>query len=640
MRIKIRLPKQARIKLRFPNVVVGGSGVSIRVFNSDETYDITTTTNLELPDSVISNSVEQIAILPATENLTITDSIIYNSEREIKILPATQSAFIEDSKIFESDGITEVVSLPATESFSIPTHKIFNSDGSVRQEDEFNENFTIPVPEPTSIRVFNSNESFDITTDENLELPDSVISNSTGVLVNLPATRPLTITDSKVYKSNGTTQIASIPATQTVNIPDSKIYKSNGTTEVTSLPATESYSIPKHTIFNSDGTVKQTNEFDENFTIPYVPPATGWVRNPDWLPLPEITATDKRFLGLFLVFENQYNQVSFQITNLAANINWGDGTSVISNGAIQTKVYDYAGISGAIKQYYDGRNYKQVIVDVMQNGTNTATIFYPDRNTGINNFSNFNYVDISVSWSTADIQISAQMYFLICERLRVYSWNRTNHTSQFQRMNNLRVMEVPSLFLMTSIIGMNISGDMEAQDIVNNSQTSVTSLGYTNIKKFAKITFNSATSFAIGTRLDLTEIGEINLPLATSFVNGLSGNILINKIGIINAPNAANITQLFNLVRLNREIIFTDASKITNTTSAFAENSLLQKLILPGITVGFSVAQTAMTATGLDEMATSMGNANGSQNVNVTGTPGAATFTRSILTGKGYTVTG
>jgi hypothetical protein len=65
----------------------------------------------------------------------------------------------------------------------------------------------------------------------------------------------------------------------------------------------------------------------------------------------------------------------------------------------------------------------------------------------------------------------------------------------------------------------------------------------------------------------------------------------------------------------------------------------LEEMIVPGLQIGFTIANSNMGATALRcNVYISLGTANGSQTITITGNPGAATCTTSIATNKGFTV--
>jgi hypothetical protein len=344
---------------------------------------------------------------------------------------------------------------------------------------------------------------------------------------------------------------------------------------------------------------------------------TGWVRNPDWLPLPEITAADNRFVGLFLVFENEYNQTTMQITSGAANIDWGDGASDVSNGAVQTKVYDYATIVSPVKQYYDGRNYKQVIIDVTTTGVGSVSLFFIDRNNGINNGGCNNYGDISCSFSSASA-LSAQRYLLICERLWFYKNGGGSPTQPLVNLRRCRSFN----FDFTNINGFQLGGRF-----------------FGNIDVFPDI---NAPNISLDNSFRDSSIREFGIINATG--NATLNSTWLNSYDLEKLPNVQcdSVTNMNNACNGCSKLVeanFYNCGNVSLTASIFNGCRSLSKLTLQGIIVGFSIANCNLTETALNDLFTSLGTASGSQTIIVTGNPGAATCDTSIATGKGFTVT-
>jgi hypothetical protein len=68
--------------------------------------------------------------------------------------------------------------------------------------------------------------------------------------------------------------------------------------------------------------------------------SAGWVRPAEWLPLPDFAPSDNRVVILCAVYEGLYNGYAFAGGATFSTIYWGDGTSVVSNGGYQNKIYD------------------------------------------------------------------------------------------------------------------------------------------------------------------------------------------------------------------------------------------------------------------------------------------------------------
>ena len=344
------------------------------------------------------------------------------------------------------------------------------------------------------------------------------------------------------------------------------------------------------------------------------PDPNKWERNPDWLPLPELTAADDRFVGLFLVFENGYNLNSMQVAGVGT-IDWGDGTVVAANNTVQSHVYDYSTIISPIHQYYDGRSYKQVIVDV--SGSGISTVFL-ERNTGVNNGGIVNYVDINFSFDVAFIMSNQQRQMSMLERLNFVKLPNLFFTSggRLQNLSALRDFTIDyTKFINTALRGLGVV-DLGDLDLSNATSTGL--------------------MFEFGL---MRSVGDIDASNSNSFNRMFRLCSLLEGTGVINAASCTIISQMFQQATNLRKTTLINCGNITATTNAFNLCPNLEELELFGMTQGFSVANCRMTAQALNDLFTSLGTASGSQTIIVTGNPGASTCDTTIATTKGFTVT-
>jgi hypothetical protein len=115
----------------------------------------------------------------------------------------------------------------------------------------------------------------------------------------------------------------------------------------------------------------------------------------------------------------------------------------------------------------------------------------------------------------------------------------------------------------------------------------------------------------------------------------------INILGTINCTTT-NFQRMFQGCT-TRELVFSaipaNPTNLTSSNGAFTLMPNLERMVLPNMEQGFSIANSAMSAAALLEMANSVGTANGSQTITTTGNVGAAdTAYIAVLNGKGYTV--
>jgi hypothetical protein len=383
----------------------------------------------------------------------------------------------------------------------------------------------------------------------------------------------------------------------------------------------------------------------------------GWVRPSDWIAIPSLTAADERFYGVVAIFENGYNSIGVNITSLAANINWGDGTSVVSNGSTQTKVYNYSTISATIYQWPDGRNYKTVLVDITRvGGAITSIIFYSA--TAVNRQGQNNFIDIILSLpsaTTIGLSIASVSGFRpmpLLQRLRVRSTGVS--TNLLNSLSSLRVLEWDTLrgnvdnafsqIAYAEVGNITITGGTVADFLFNGSR----------VNKVGNITANNllgfGASYMFQNTQQLTQVGNINLALATnlnnmfSMTNGVSS---LSKIGLITAPNATSLASMFSSCTALQTVSFSSCALVTNTSGVFGSAVSLVSAIMPNLTIGVDFSTTALTTDGAVIFGNSIGNASGAQTITITYTPfgqeltalnAAALAAALILTTKGYTI--
>ena len=390
---------------------------------------------------------------------------------------------------------------------------------------------------------------------------------------------------------------------------------------------------------------------------------TAWTRPADWIAIPTLSALDERFCGVYAVFENAYNRLAITATNLAANIDYGDGTSVVSNGSQQLKVYDYAALSGTVYQDAQGFNYKMVLVDITRVGGAITSLSFT-VSSAINYLSSVNFLDINCSLPSATtLNLSTSIGggghgMGIVERVRIWDRPAAHFISQFTLgMHSLRVFEYP--YAKASGLANVLNGTTGSIDDIGNITNTGTSLGQSflgsHIKKIGDITANSVTTALNMAYLSnaLQEVGDISLNSATTINSIFNGCLSLVKVGVITIPICTVLTQAFNQCGSLREVAFVDCTSVTTTTGMYTSCTMLYACHMPNLTRGVSFVGTAMGNYGMNIFANGngvlngVGTANGGQTITITGTPFGALVTAadatalaiaSVLTGKGYTI--
>jgi len=122
----------------------------------------------------------------------------------------------------------------------------------------------------------------------------------------------------------------------------------------------------------------------------------GWVRPADWLPMPNVEATEQKIVGLHAVWPTEGNFCAFTIAG-AFTVDWGDGvTEDFASGATAYHEYDYddADLDGTLST----RGYKQAVVTITpQSGQNLTSVnFHVKHNqSGLVNGYATGWIDIA-----------------------------------------------------------------------------------------------------------------------------------------------------------------------------------------------------------------------------------------------------
>jgi hypothetical protein len=389
-----------------------------------------------------------------------------------------------------------------------------------------------------------------------------------------------------------------------------------------------------------------------------------WVRNPQWLQFPPDDGLDNKVYALYAVFEGETNELLLAGERMV-RIDWGDGTVVTglfdtSFTDIPLHTYNYTTLSGPILEYEDGRNYKMVMIEWEFDNSGGRAYFDFGR---MNSLRTHNLLDIDVRiLGTNFTQIENSYSFRlghICrpiylERVKAkYPINSNGATRMLNRAVRLCQLDVPNNFFdyWRDGNGRNFDGVGLYSKVpctfppINNSN--VTSTSTSIFRDAARFIFqdvnlpNATSPTTVGQQSHIIKCGDLNLPSATSllsfFRGTVGGNTLILGIGTINAPLATDLRFMFQS-SLVPEVVFTDCSNVTNTGGMFDETGNIRKLIMPGLTVGIDVSGNNLGTDAINDFFTSLGTASGSQTINVSGNPGAATCDTSIATGKGFIV--
>lgn len=372
---------------------------------------------------------------------------------------------------------------------------------------------------------------------------------------------------------------------------------------------------------------------------------TGWVRNPDWLPMPTVGAEE--FVMLLAVFEDRTNKLTMTVSGVAL-VDYGDGTTVNSNGLAQLHTYDYTTLAGSVSvDPVSGQNYKQVLVKVTRIAANITTItftggpvFALDIEATLPNVTNLNLV-------------VSNLPLYLCERIVINSVSASY--SSVERLvngsNRLRVITFP-WGTPTSLGGVVSFTSCPIDDLGNVTSSSSTFTSFFSASQTVKagtITNNTATnwSFLFDQSALLQELTAIS---STSMTTGLSAFRSCAKLRgtvTVNCPAQTSAESMFQNAAQLDGLIFTNASAMVTTTNLVNGCRMLGNLVMNGLTRGINLTTTNLGNFGMSNFANSIGTASGAQTITVTGTPFGALLTAldvtavaiaAVITGQGFTI--
>lgn len=393
--------------------------------------------------------------------------------------------------------------------------------------------------------------------------------------------------------------------------------------------------------------------------------SSGWVRNPDWLQIPTLTDQDNEFYGLLAVFEDEENTVVITTNEVASVVDWGDGSSDTGSTGKYVKTYDYSTLLGAVHQLR-GRNYKQVIIHV----ADPKNLLLDNDGGASVTYSPMGFLDIEVSTPLGKFSSHPRKNIYL-ERLAYRAFD-TGAVSSFTNVFNELVSLQNLIFPFDSNIAysytsafQNSFNRIELGDISIKASSVGGMLYYTSIESIGNITIdaqNQSTGSLFRYTSYLRKVGDITITNTSNAWDLFRDNRTIEEIGdiyinsnpghynfsncyrlhtikSIEFVNATSMQSCFsNCKALQRIIMVGDLSTVTNAFNTFAGTYNLTEVILPELTVGFAITNAKLSAAALDALFTSIGLANGAQEITITGNPGAATCDTTIATNKGYTV--
>jgi len=381
-----------------------------------------------------------------------------------------------------------------------------------------------------------------------------------------------------------------------------------------------------------------------------------WKRNTQWKGIPQDDGNGNKLYLIYAVIEDNPNEIGLRV-NGDSVVNWGDGNSETTNGGTYTNVYhvyDYATVTGTILTLDDGRNYKNVLIDLTYttSGTSPEYLFYIWYNSS-SSYSGSNNILECVSYLGDGVSINGPgsakhlfglySYSTIVEHISIKTPSNSDYsqTSQFRYCKQLKKLELPDGYFHTgtyllytfwaaSLYGHNF-GDIHVNRFNN-------AFRYIDNAHFGDIIVDSSmlNDFIHANNYSIKSITALNNTNGYYLFGGTVNNGA-NSIGLIDMPLLEDVRYMFRRSQMP-EVVFTDCSNFTVNDSMFYDCYAIQKLIMPGLIIGVDVNDSNLTADAIDAFFTSVGTASGAQTLDVSDNPGSATCDTTIATTKGWTV--
>jgi len=376
-------------------------------------------------------------------------------------------------------------------------------------------------------------------------------------------------------------------------------------------------------------------------------PVDPWVRPADWLPLPALTTSDEKFVGLFAVFPSGSNYVALSVSG-AYTVDWGDGTSPenVSSATTAEHEYDYSAISSDTQC---SRGYRQVVITVtMQSGQSFTTLNLQRRHSALSGTRGVGWLDIAfagASLSTFTNGITGNASMTLLERVV----SPINVITNFSYAFYLNYKALQSVDLHTSS-GTNFSSmfhncsALRSVDLSDTSSgTNFSSMFHTasSLKSVSPLDLSSGTSFDSmfdGCR-SLQSVPPLDLSGATSLASMFKDCYSLYSVGALDTSNVTNFSMMFYSCQALQSLPALDFSNGTNFFYVVENAPSLSRSEATGCKVDISYSNCKLSAAALNEIFTNLDTVS-SKTITITGNPGASTCDKTIAQNKGWTVTG
>jgi len=279
-----------------------------------------------------------------------------------------------------------------------------------------------------------------------------------------------------------------------------------------------------------------------------------YVRPSDWLALPSVLSSDKKFVGLHAVFDNPSNFCAVQCT-AAYTVDWGDGSAPVNyaSNAFAYKNFVYGDIgSGTLST----RGYRQAIVTITPQAgqnLNKVDLYIKHNQSGLPNSYSSGWLDCKVAGSNLSTITVGNSGTVI--RHNMLEQFEVVGTAPFSgTFGNCRALE--------SVIGLNTSARNNFISMFSNCTSLKTVPLFSTV---AAISLDSMFSSCIS----LQTVPLFNTALVTNFSNMFVQCSSLQTVPLFNTASGTNFTSMFSQCYSLKSVPLFNTASATNFNGMF-----------------------------------------------------------------------
>ena len=401
--------------------------------------------------------------------------------------------------------------------------------------------------------------------------------------------------------------------------------------------------------------------------------STEWTSPAAWLPLPDISATNNRFVGLLRI-DQESNFVALNCTVTGGyTVDWGDGTTTNhSSAANAEKQYSYSSVPNTgestlgyrqvvITVYPQtvGQNITAFSLQVKHSQSGLSTYHTPWLNIAINAAA---ITSLSIGGTTTPLTHLQQAIiynhactsflnlFNGCRSLRsVPLFNTsavTNMSSMFAGCITLTTVPLFNTSAVTNMSTMFSSCvSLTSVPLFNTSAVTNMSNMFTNCSSLTSVPlFNTSAVTNINSMFNacssLTSVPLFNTSAVTNMSNMFTNCSSLTSVPLFNTSAVTSMGSMFNGCSALTTIPALVSSVVTAAGLAgiFTSCVSLSSAPFSGTNQNISYANCKLSAAALNAIYTGLSSSGTGKTITVTGNWGTATHDPSIATAKGWTV--